>query len=374
MDTIDRSNRAIGLVSIGNPITFIASFEQFKANIDAPQYKIYVYLNVPREHTSPERFEAVTQNAYKIAQDYKQYFKDVVIIENTTNMWVTHGQAIDILFHVIDEEYMAIFEEDAYMFSRELFDANLQELQTKDLVCVVAPQNPNNFQNLFSKLSIFPEAVNMPGKESVFFIRKSIAKKYNWLGFDYVKWTPETIFTRPEGTKLAFKEEIYFDTFEFFSFNCWMNTNIKTATYIEENFDYWILEGRQDTDAFYRNLSGGKNYIHYFNGALFQYLEHLHPKNKAYYRNMVLTAGHFGAFLYHLSTYTINLGILNAVKSKYIQLLGKEEYLAHKNALKNSLRLLFAYFGIYKIKTQFKFFKYIKFTHKFAKKHHGIEI
>jgi hypothetical protein len=373
MDTIDRSNRAIGLVSIGNPITLIASFEQFKEIIESPKYKIYVYLNVPREHTSAERFEILTNNAYKIAQEYKQYFKDVVIIENTTTSWITHGQAIDMLFHIIDEEYMAIFEEDAYMFSRELFDAKLQELQTKDLVCVVAPQNPNNFQNLFSKLSIFPEAVNMPGKESVFFIRKSIAKKYNWLGFDYVKWTPETVYKRPEGTKLAFKEEIHFDTFEFFSFNCWMNTEIKSTTYTEENFDYWILEGRNDTEAFYRNFAGGKNYIHYFNGALFQYLDYLSPKNKIFYKNMLLNAEHFGAFLYHLSTCAINLSILNAVKSKYIQLLGKQEYLTHKNSLKNSLRLLFSYFGVYKIRNQFKFYKYIKFTHKFAKKYHGVD-
>jgi hypothetical protein len=212
----------------------------------------------------------------------------------------------------------------------------------------------------------------MPGKESIFFVNKSINQKFNWYGFDYVKWLPETVYIRNEGTRLAFKEEIHFDTFEFFSFNCWMNKNIKVVTYNEESFDYWVPEGRGDTEGFFRNISSGRNYMHYFNGALFQYLDYLSPKNTAFYKRMVNTAGHYGQFMYHMSTYTIHLGMLLAIKSKYIDILGKEEFNLQRNSLKRSLQHLFVYFGIWKIKHQFKFFKYIKFTYKFMKKYHCI--
>ena len=372
MSEVAINNRAVGLVSIGNPVTLITSLDKFKTI--CPGYKIYICLNVIREHISDENFQKLTTNAYKIIADYEKYFNQIIVIESTSRGWITHGQCIDLLFHIIEEEEMVIYEEDAYLFSKSEFESMFAGLDNNDLVCVVAPQNPNNFTNLFSKLSIFVNAVNMPGKESIFFIRKSILSKYNWLGFDYMEWSPNVIYTRPEGTKLQFKENIQFDTFEFFSFNCWMNTNIKTITYNEQSYDYWISEGRQNVDEFYRNMSNPQNYIHYFNGALFQYLDYHHSENVKTYRDMMHTATHFGQFLYHTSTYIIHLCMLRTVKNKYIELLGKVEYDKQRRSLKNFIRLNFDYFGYFKIRHQYRLGRFIKFTNKFIKKYHTLDI
>lgn len=364
------SNRAVGLVSIGNPITLIASFDKFKTL--CPGYNIYVCLNISREHISDENFQKLTNNTYKIIADYEKYFAKIVVIENTSNVWLAHGQCIDLLFHTIQEPEMVIYEEDAYIFAQSMFDEMFNRLQTEDLVCVVAPRNPNNFAQLFGKLSIFVGSINMPGKESVFFIRKSILSKYDWIGFDYVDWNRDIVYTRPEGTKLRFQEPIGFDTFEFFSFNCWMNPSIKFSTYDEQNYDYWVPEGRGEIDSFYRNMSGELKYMHYFNGSLFSHIDYHHDENKQTYNEAMQNAPHFGQYLYHMSTHTIHFGMLRAVKSKYIALLGREEYEKHRKSLKNAMRACFSYFGYFYMRHKYNYGRFIKFTGKFTKRYHMV--
>ena len=52
MSEVAINNRAVGLVSIGNPVTLITSLDKFKTI--CPGYKIYICLNVIREHISDE--------------------------------------------------------------------------------------------------------------------------------------------------------------------------------------------------------------------------------------------------------------------------------------------------------------------------------
>ena len=369
-EVLKTDTRAVGLVSIGNPITLIASFEKFKQI--CRNYKIYVMLNISRDHSNPDTVKRLTDNAYKIFSHYEKYFSEIVVIENPTKDWMTHGLCIDTIFAISTEDRMAIFEEDAYLFSDHQFKEWFDKLDENHLHCVVAPQNPNNFAQLFSKLGIFKDVVNMPGKESIFFIRRDILKHYDWPGFDYVQWKNDVVYKPNEKLQLSFKEDIHFDTFEFFSLNCWMNDQIKKSVYHEHNYDYWVSEGRNDLEAFYRHHTGRPSYIHYFNGSLFQYLDYHDEKNVAFYKDMVYNAPHFGQFLYHMSTYLIHSSIILAIRRRYIEILGVKEYQSQKKSLKNSLVLLFNYFGYWQIANKFKLKRYFKFTCRHSRMVHKL--
>jgi len=371
MTNSTNENRAVGLVSIGNPVTLIASLDKFKTVCAG--YKIYICLNISQEHITVENYQKLLNNSYKIIAHYEPNFREIVVIENAAKVWLTHGMCLDMLYNFATEEELVMFEEDAYLFSNTDFEEKFRNLQTKDLFCVVAPKNPNNYNALFSKLNIFPNTINMPGKESIFFIRKSLLSKYDWVSFDYVKWNSGVVYTRPEGTKIHFQEEIHFDTFEFFSLNCWMNTSIAVGTYEEQNYDYWVPEGRNAIHEFYQQMTNPMNYMHYFNGSLFQYLDYHGPNNSKFYKNMMHTAPHFGQYLYHMSTYIIHLGILRAVKKKYVEILGSVEYNLNKRSIKNSLSMLINYFGYFKIRHQYKLASFLKFTYKFTNRYHGIK-
>lgn len=367
-EVIKQKTRAVGITSIGNPITLIASLEKFKRICGG--YKIYIMLNVPRECNNPTNIKHITDQTYKICQYYQKFFSEILIIENTAVVWMTHGMCLDTLFTLTTEDEMVFFEEDAYLTNKITFDNWFNQLKENHLHCVVAPQNPNNFSQLFSKLGIFDGAVNMPGKESIFFVRRDILEFYNWPSFDYVKWENYFVYKPNPHLELKFNEEINFDTFEFFSLQCWMNKNIKKSVYEEHNFDYWTFEGSNDIDAFFRKHASPPHYIHYFNGSLFMYLDYHDKGNKQFYYDMVYNAPHYGQFMYHMSTYLIHYSMLLAIKKRYIQLCGVEEYKRQKKSIRNSLILLFNYFGYYTIKIKFKMEKYFKFACRHSRKVH----
>jgi len=212
-EDVKQKTRAVGVTSIGNPITLIATLEKFKRICRG--YRVYVMLNIARECNNRENITHLTEQTYKICQHYEKYFSQLLIIENTANSWMSHGLCLDTLFTLTTEDEMAFFEEDAYLTDKVTFDNWFNQLKDNHLNCVVAPQNPNNFGQLFSKLGIFHGAVNMPGKESIFFVRRDILELYDWPAFDYVKWENQFVYKPNECLELKFNEEIHFDTFEF---------------------------------------------------------------------------------------------------------------------------------------------------------------
>lgn len=367
-EVIKQKTRAVGLTSIGNPLTLIASFEKFKRLCKG--YKIYVMLNVARECNNPQNIKHLTEQTYKICQYYQKFFSEVLIIENTARDWMTHGLCLDTLFTLTTEDEMVFFEEDAFLTDKVTFDNWFNQLKDNHLHCVVAPQNPNNFGQLFSKLGIFHGAVNMPGKESIFFVRRDILELYDWPAFDYIKWENHFVYKPNSHLELKFNEEIHFDTFEFFSLNCWMNKSIKKSVYEEHNFDYWVSEGRGNIDEFFRKHASPPPYIHYFNGALFQYLDYHDKGNRKFYYDMVHEAPHFGQFMYHMSTFLIHYSIMLTIKKRYVEICGIEEYKRHKKSLKNAITMLFNYFGYYTIKKKFKMHLYFKFACRHSRKVH----
>lgn len=363
-------NRAIGLTSLGNPITLISSLENF-AKI-CPNHKIYVCLNVSGAHTTPEIKKKLISNSYKIINYYEKYFKEIVVIENNNTVWSTHGYCIDLIYNIATEEQLAIFEEDAYVFCPSVFKTWFDKLNECDLHCVIAPQNPNNFGQLFGKLNIFKDAINMPGKESVFFINKKIEKQYDWLSFDYVNWESHATFKINSSIRLNFSTQIKFDTFEFFSFNCWLNSNIKKITYHEINYDYWLYESRNNTDEFFTKYDKDHYYMHYFNAGIFNYLGCNNPINKKSYKSNALDSSSSNTYNQHLSTYIIHYLLLRNFKQNFIDILSIDEFNLLKNSIKEQISFLVKYFGYYKSIKNFKLIKFVKFTNKFIKKHHTI--
>lgn len=370
-ESSNKKIRGVGLVSIANPITLIASIEKFKQL----EFKdnLFIILNVNRQLTDEDRVKTLIDNSFKVIKYYEPYFSKIYVIESTAELWHTHGRCLDQLFAVMSKygiEEMAMFEEDAFLIRDGKMDEWFETLKENHLHCVVAPNNPNNYDKFFKKLEIFHNTINMPGKESVFFIRKDILEHYNWLGFDYFSWNPNFVYKPFEGVEISVPEEVQWDTFEFFSLNCWINRKIKKSIYHENNYDYWMWEGRGETDTFFRDFENVPEYLHYFNGALFTYLD-MHGDQATLDHNTIMyNAPHYGNFMYHLSTYLIHHAMLLSVKKRYIEVLGVDAYRLHRNSHKRMIKKLLDYFGWFRIVKQFEMEKYFKFTCRFTNKVH----
>tara|TARA_R110000868_G_scaffold9602_7_gene47308 strand:+ start:750 stop:1679 length:930 start_codon:yes stop_codon:yes gene_type:complete len=307
-------------------------------------------------------------------------FKEVVVIEAHykawwgTLLWATHGFCMDVLLTLSDEQHMVIFEEDAFVFDKELFYNWFDKLKDVHVVCGMNRVTPNNC-DVFEKLNLFSCVPDVPGpgKESVLFIDKSIKQHWDWMSVDYFKLEKDINF-KPQliSMSLNFKREVSFDTFEFFSLMCYLNPNIKLHFYEENSFDYWWFEGTNNVDEFYKKHGDLDKYVHYFNSALFQYLEFNDKLNKKIYYNRIMSSKDWSPFVHHLSTYTLGLALLKIFKKKYIELLGAEQYIKHRSSLKNYIYLLIQYYGYGRIKLEFNFSRFIKFTHRYVQKHHTL--
>jgi hypothetical protein len=374
---MNKHDRAVGLTSLGNPITLIASLDRLSKL--CPQYKLYVCLNPQREYISAEQFQYLLDSSYKIIQSYAHLFKEVIVIEAHykawwgTNLWAHHGFCIDAILQISSEQKLVVFEEDAYIFDKQLFNTWFDKLDTLHVFCVMNSVTPNNC-DVFEKLQLFSISPNVagPAKESIFFINKSIKQHWDWISTDYLKIENGTLFKPPfDSPPFNFKREVNFDTFEFFSMMCFLNKNIKMDFYEENSYDYWLLQHYGRSDEFYSKHGKFDQYIHYFNSALFQYLEHNDKLNQKIYKDKLFKSPDWGPFVHHLSSYIIGLSLLNFYKKKYLELLGVDQYRKHKTSLKNYVYLLMQYYGFSRMNLEFNIYKLIKFTYRYVKKHHG---
>lgn len=371
-------SRAVGLTTLGNPLTLIASLDRL--SILCPQYKLYICLNPQREYISDEQLQYIYDVSYKVIHSYEHLFKEIVVIEAHykawwgTPLWATHGFCMDSILFLSEEQNIVIFEEDAFVFDRELFYSWFDKLKDVHVVCGMNRVTPNNC-DVFEKIRLFscvPD-VSGPGKESVLFVNKSIKELWDWISVDYVKLENGINF-RPQliPTYLNFKREVSFDTFEFFSLMCYLNPNIKLHFYEENSFDYWWFQSSNQSDKFYEKHGQTDQYIHYFNGALFQYLEFNDKLNKKVYYNRIMNSKDWAPFVHHLSAYILGMALMRTFKQKYIELLGHEQYIKHRNALKNYIFILIQYYGYARINLEFNFKKFIKFTYRYVQKHHTL--
>jgi len=371
-------SRAVGLTTLGNPLTLIASLDRLSKL--CPQYKLYICLNPQREYISDEQLQYIYDISYKVIDSYKQLFKEIVVIEAHykawwgTPLWATHGFCMDSILFLSQEQNIVIFEEDAFVFDRDLFYSWFDKLKDVHVVCGMNRITPNNC-DIFEKVNLFSCVPDVPGpgKESVLFVNKSIKEHWDWISTDYVKLENGIDF-RPQliPTYLNFKREVSFDTFEFFSLMCYLNPNIKLYFYEENSFDYWRFQGSKQSDKFYEKHGQTDQYIHYFNGALFQYLEFNDKLNKQIYYNRIMQSEDWSPFVHHLSTYILGMALMRTFKQKYIELIGYEQYIKHRNALKNYIFILIQYYGYGRIKLEFNIKRFIKFTYRYIQKHHTL--
>jgi len=363
------TTKAIGLTSIGNPITLIAALD--KLGKLACGYKLYVCLNVPQQQTTTERYAALITNSHKILQHYESRFGGIVIIDPQDECWASHGYCIDLIFHACEEQAIAIFEEDAYIFDQEVFNDWFDKLNSYHVVSGMDYLHPNNFW-FFDSMSKYGSTTNKPGKESIFFIRKDIINHHNWFSFDYL------ILNEGSTIKAPFRDESFvlqkwmgFDTFEFFSWGCMLNTNIKWLTYQEKTYNYWYYYVKEQFDAFKEHYSRPQPYTHYFNSAIFYHLSYHGKSNDVNYRITTMREPMHDTFLPHLTTFMVQMMLLLTMRTVYIQLLGKQEYQIHRKSLKQALRYLLQYFGYARCKFGIKILSYAKFTYSYIKTHHG---
>lgn len=378
MNQIDVSDtRAIGLTTLGNPITLISSLDRLSKL--CPQYKLYICLNPQREYVSDEQFDYIVNSSYKIIQSYQHLFKEVVVIEAHykawwgTKLWATHGFCIDALLELSNEQQIAIFEEDAFVFDKGLFDTWFDKLNTVHVFCGMNSITPNNC-DVFDKVRLFSSTPDVPGpaKESILFINKSIKQHWDWISTDYFKLENNILFTPPfDSPKLNFRREVNFDTFEFFSLMCYLNKDIKMEFYEENSYNYWWYQGMNNQSEFYVKHGNFDQYIHYFNSALFQQLEFNDKSNAKIYKDRLLASKDWSPFVHHLSTYILGLSLLHYYKKAYVDLLGNEQYIKHKRSLKNYVYLLIQYYGYGRINLEFNIYKLIRFTYRYVRKHHG---
>lgn len=372
-------SRAVGLTTLGNPITLIASLDRLSKL--CPQYKLYICLNPQIEHISQEQYQYVVDSSYKIIQSYEHLFKEVVVIEAHykawwgTPLWATHGFCMDVLLTLSEEPHMVVFEEDAFVFDRELFYNWFDRLNDIHIVCGMNSITPNNC-DIFERLKLFDCVPNVdgPGKESVLFFNKSIRQHWDWWSVDYMKYDKDTTFKPPfDCPPLTFRREVNFDTFEFFSMMCYLNPQIQLEFYQENSYaDYWRYQGMNKAYEFYNKHKDGDQYIHYFNTALFQYLEHHEHDNRQKYEAALFASNDHGHYVHHLSTYIIGLAFIKTFKRQYVDILGIEQYIKHKKSLKNYVYLLVKYYGLDRINLEFNMKKYIRFTYNYVRKHHTL--
>jgi len=371
-------SRAVGLTTLGNPLTLIASLDRLSKL--CPQYKLYICLNPQREYISAEQLQYIYDVSYKVIRSYEHLFKEIVVIEAHykawwgTPLWATHGFCMDSILFLSEEQNIVIFEEDAFVFDRELFYNWFDKLNDVHVVCGMNRVTPNNC-DVFEKIRLFSCVPDVPGpgKESVLFVNKSIKQHWDWMSVDYVKLENGIDF-RPQllPTYLNFKREVSFDTFEFFSLMCYLNPNIKIHFYEENSFDYWWFQGLSKTQEFYDKHSQLDKYVHYFNGALFQYLEFNDKTNRKVYYDRIMKSKDWSPFVHHLSTYILGMALIQTFKQKYIELLGNEQYIKHRKALKNYILLLIQYYGYGRINLEFDLNKFVKFTYRYVHKHHRL--
>lgn len=371
-------SRAIGLTTLGNPLTLIASLDRLSKI--CPQYKLYICLNPQREYVSDEQFDYILNSSYKIIQSYEHLFKEVVIIEPHykawwgTKLWATHGFCIDAIITLAKEDHLCIFEEDAFVFDKDLFYKWFDRLNDVHIVCGMNAVTPNN-PDIFDKISIFPTVPDVvgPGKESILFVDRYIKTHWDWFSTDYFKLDVNTKFKpRLEYPPLNFKREVMFDTFEFFSLMCFLHPQVKIDFYKENGYsEYWRYQGMGKAIEFYNKHKDFDQYMHYFHTSLFQFLEYHHVSNKEKFKESLNTAVDVGHFVNHLSTYILGMAFLSHFKTQYIKILGKEQYIKHRSSLKNYISLLIEYYTISRIKNEFNMRKFARFTYKYVKKHHG---
>ena len=371
-------SRAIGLTTLGNPLTLIASLERLSKL--CPQYKLYVCLNPQREYISDEQFEYIINSSYKIIQSYEHLFKEIIIIEPHykawwgTKLWATHGFCIDSILTLSEEEHMCIFEEDAFVFDNNLFYEWFDKLNDVHIVCGMNSVTPNN-SDIFDKLTIFPSVPDVvgPGKESILFVDKYIKTYWDWFSTDYFKLETNTSFKpKVQYPYLNFKREVMFDTFEFFSLMCYLNTDIKINFYKENGYsEYWRYQGMGKPELFYEKHKDSEQYMHYFHTSLFQVLEYHSVENKQIFKDLLIKQKDNGHFVNHLSTYILGMAFLSQFKSQYIKILGKEQYIKHRTSLKNYISLLIEYYTVDRIKHEFNMRKFARFTYRYVKHHHS---
>ena len=380
MNEVDTNDhRAVGLTTLGNPITLIASLDRLSKL--CPQYKLYICLNPQREYISNEQFDYIVNSSYKIIQSYERLFKEIVVIEAHykawwgTLLWATHGFCMDVLLTLSQEPHMVVFEEDAFVFDKDLFYSWFDKLNQVHIVCGMNNITPNNF-DVFDRLKVFPYVpdVDGPGKESVMFFNKSIQEHWDWWSVDYMKFEKDIKFTPPfDCPQLTFRREVNFDTFEFFSMVCYLHPQIKLEFYQENSYaDYWRYQGMNKLHEFYNKHNNIDQYIHYFNTALFQYLEHNEQDNRERYERLLFASQDHGHYAHHLSTYILGLAFIKTFKQKYIDILGIEQYIKHRKSLKNYVYLLVKYYGYERVKSEFNMNKYIRFTYSYVRKHHTL--
>lgn len=402
-NVIKNPSKAVCVTSMCNPIMLIASLENFKSI--CPNYTLYVCLNPQRENITIERFNKTISFTYRIIKHYEKYFKEIKVLELNHSgkreswqgdAWISHGTCIDTIINVTTEQQLAIFEEDAFIFDKKLFESWFDKLnQGYHIFCGANYEIPNN-SDIFDRLSMFdsvPDNASGPGKESIFFIDKKIMKYMDWWSTDYISFNEnkkyklllsnipskleiplsediEITTKYHEITSLKFKNQISFDTFEFFTFRIFLDNNIKCDFYKEIDFDYWWLQGTGKNYKFYQIHTDDEKYVHYFNSSLYSLLSVNNPKNFNKFKKTIFTAEDWGPYVQHLSTYVIYLALLFKFRKKFIELLGLKEYKKYRNCLKRYIFLLVQYYGYGRILLEFKYHKFVPFVYRYIMKHH----
>jgi len=363
------NSKAIGFTSIGNPINLILQLDRLSKI--AGGYTLYVCLNIGQHICGTDRYKILVDNCYKIIKSYEAKFKKIKILDLTLGQFLTHGACIDQILHCFEEDAIAIFEEDAYIFDSNFFDEKFKQLNTHHIVMGMNRGEPNNKQ-FFAMISSLATKEIRPGKESFFFLRKDLLHEFNWASFDYLTLEKGMQLRLPYTDLCATIEDwVGFDTSEFLSVCCTFHPKIKMSFYTEETYAYWPYFGENKFDEFYTHYSSAMPYCHYFNSIVYYNLNYHNESNHTDMKEMSLKIPNPDIFLSHMSTHILQLAMLRVCKQKYVAVIGIDEYNYHKKSLKHVLGYLFNYFGLWYVRHRMKMYTFLKFTHKFVQNQHG---
>lgn len=272
----EKLDRAICLISTGNPITlitqlqFIKEIGNLKNSNNSQKYTVYVFLNpCIMSSDNIHQYENEIKNTKQIINYYSKWISLKLIINEDRLNSLTHGGCVDFLYELVSEPLMMVMEEDVIT---DIFNI-IKWYDLLDDSCDLLYINEKTDNNITSSL-ISPVLSLDNYKElhdlnvytiPILYLKKSAFDKEhvlysNWITFDYVIFKPNQIFNTKQ-FKIIKTNEYGFDTMQFFKFITSLDKSLKIKYY-----NYYRPQCKSHGEIF-------DEYTHFGNSSLYYYLK-----------------------------------------------------------------------------------------------------